>query len=243
VTLSSRVRSSPALRRAAFGVSCARAALRSGTAFDLALAVAHFSDWSTSLDPGHDPLTDERPWITFPALRFLEKVVHGGMSVFEFGSGGSTVFFTRRARRVVAVEHDARWREVVVARLAALRLRTAEIHLRPPEPATPGEVGDPDAYLSDLPGSFRSYARAIDEYPEQSFDLVLVDGRSRPSCVKHACPRVAPGGFLLLDNSERAGYARAHQMMEDRGWARTDLAGPGPYNLYFWNSTVWRRPS
>ena len=47
------------------------------------------------------------PWLSMPALAFLEERMPSGLSVLEYGSGNSTLWWSRRAARVVSVEHDA----------------------------------------------------------------------------------------------------------------------------------------
>ncbi|PZS10133.1 MAG: FkbM family methyltransferase, partial [Chloroflexi bacterium] len=44
------------------------------------------------------------PWFSYPALAWLDAVVTGSERVFEFGSGNSTVWFSRRVAEVVSVE-------------------------------------------------------------------------------------------------------------------------------------------
>ncbi|MBI5865097.1 MAG: hypothetical protein HZB38_11440 [Planctomycetes bacterium] len=55
-------------------------------------SLRYYGAWKASLD-GASALDDERPWITFAATRFLERAVRPGSRVFEWGSGGSTLFF------------------------------------------------------------------------------------------------------------------------------------------------------
>jgi hypothetical protein len=67
-------------------------------------------------------------------------------------------------------------------------------------------------YLSEKPGwqgrSFQRYASTIDAEPGQ-FDLIVVDGRARGACLKHAIKKLAPGGMILFDNSGRSRYREA----------------------------------
>ena len=44
--------------------------------------------WIRSLLPGHNPLNDKFPWITFKAKAWMESYLRPNMSVFEYGSGG-----------------------------------------------------------------------------------------------------------------------------------------------------------
>ena len=207
-----------------------------------------YSRWRVSLRPGATPLQDHCPWITFAAREFLEARLRPAMRVFEYGAGGSTLFFCKLQCDVRTVEHDPAWADVTKQALLKNNLSAANLQLRPPEP-DPDYVGkdpsDLDGYISssaDFKGfSFRNYAGAIDGLGE--FDLVMVDGRARPSCFKTAFPKVAPGGLLLLDNAERLHYRGIHDRLNASGWKFRDFPGPGPYNTYFWQTCVWERPA
>jgi len=49
------------------------------------------------------------PWITYPAFRQLQRTVRPDAKVFEFGCGGSSLWWASRAAEVTSVEHDAAW--------------------------------------------------------------------------------------------------------------------------------------
>src|SRR4030095_1446538 len=59
------------------------------------------------------PVELELPWFSYGAIEFLENYLQNETRVFEFGSGGSTLFFAQRAQSVVAVEDNAHWCELV----------------------------------------------------------------------------------------------------------------------------------
>jgi predicted O-methyltransferase YrrM len=46
------------------------------------------------------------------------------------------------------------------------------------------------------------YAKRIDEFPDDAFDLVLLDGEDRDSCIRAAARKVQCGGFVVLDNAD-----------------------------------------
>src|SRR2546422_3046256 len=49
----------------------------------------------------HSPSTPQRnrfPWMVFKAVRWLDSYLNSEMNVFEYGTGGSTVFVARRGR-------------------------------------------------------------------------------------------------------------------------------------------------
>lgn len=211
-------------------------------------AVRNFRRWSRALRPGASALADGAPWIPFAARDFLEKALRPEMRVCEYGSGGSTLFFASRVRELVSVEHDALWAEKVSAVMAAHRGAAWTLNLQVPQPE-PGAAGradsDPDGYVSSgvaFTGcSLRNYATAIDAFPDGHFDVVLVDGRARPSCTKHALPKLRAGGLLILDNAERESYRTCHELPAALGWPCRDYFGPGPYVSYFWRATIWQK--
>jgi hypothetical protein len=222
------------------------------------------ADWLASHAPGRAPLQAGIPWVTFPALDRLRHALPRAARVLEWGSGGSTLFFARRAASLVSIEHDGSWHERVVAAMAELQsaagpaeaaLRLArhgaascrlDLHHVPPGPAQ-GAV--PEAWRSGRPElegrSLEAYVRKIEAWPDGSFDLVLVDGRARPGCVGAAVPKVAAGGAILLDNADYERYAPALADLRAgplRDWEEQDLSGPGPFSAQVgWGAILWRR--
>lgn len=51
------------------------------------------------------------PWITFDSLEFLNKIVKPQHSVFEYGSGSSSIWWLTKlnAGNLHSVEHDKQW--------------------------------------------------------------------------------------------------------------------------------------
>ena len=96
--------------------------------------IGYVSRWRASLDPGRNALADHMPWISFAAVDFLENVLNGNMVVFEYGAGGSTLFFAKRVKRVVSVEHDPGWYREVVREIEKQHIGNCEVQLLEPTP-------------------------------------------------------------------------------------------------------------
>lgn len=222
---------------------------RHGDSLRWSRLVADYAAWRDNETRGSEPLSDGRAWITYGATAFLESRLKPSMRVFEYGAGGSTIFIAARVGQVVSVEHDGIWVRQVQETAARLGLENATIlHVEAPvmpEPAARA-AGDPNGYVSAdaqcVDRHFRTYAGAIDRYPDGAFHFILIDGRARPSCFKHALPKLAAGGVIMLDNAERPHYAYIRNTLDALGWARLDFAGAGPYNQYFWKTTFWIQP-
>lgn len=155
------------------------------------------------------PLNTGTPWMVFDAIDFLRQSLPAAPQIFEYGSGGSTLFWLRCGAQLVSVEHDPRWFPVVQRRVGTCDRFDYRFAAAEPDPAAL-DPSDPEQYASDDPlyagQSFRNYVCQIDSFPDQFFDLVVVDGRARPSCLAHAAPKVKRGGLLILDNADRHYY-------------------------------------
>lgn len=213
--------------------------------------VRAYPRWRKSVSRGVDTVTLRLPWINYAAIDCLAERLRPGDRVFEYGCGGSTLFFLDLGLRVISVEHEEEWLSRVRELANTGDAATAwQGFLRQPRAGagvpSPRDLADIDGYRSAnrrfAEFSFEDYAGAIDTFPDAHFDLVLVDGRARPSCVKHSARKVRPGGLLLLDNTERSYYLdRSPACLP--GWRKVlDSFGPTPTQSHFTRCTVWQRP-
>jgi hypothetical protein len=172
----------------------------------------HVFRWIRTLD--NDYLINNKcPWIVFDAIDHLNSIDLNHACIFEYGSGGSTLFWLEKNAFVVSIEHDPSWYRLMKKEL--IHAMNIDYRLVIPEPdyarsSIRPDYSDPDQYLSsgDEHGkcNYVSYTRQIDEFPDQYFDVVLIDGRARPSCIKHSAEKVKVGGMLIIDDSDRTYY-------------------------------------
>lgn len=212
------------------------------------MAVRDLLAWTSSVLPRSGDPKLPTPWLTFACLRWLESHVRSDMDVFEWGSGGSTLYFAPRVRSLVSVEHDQDWHATVDAWLRRRGISHVRLVLQPPEDAgaTPREQAtrlfqsSDAAYRDKL---FVGYVKAIDAYPQRSFDLILIDGRSRVGCLAHALDKVKAGGAIVFDNSDDPRCAAAISALDVEAWTIAHFEGPGPRSLWpaFWRTSVLRR--
>ncbi len=157
------------------------------------------------------------PWISFEALDFVQGYLkeRRDLRIFEYGSGGSTLFWLNlEIDNCVSIEHDPDWFDVIRKRATIYQNKALDYRLVLPELIAgnldANDPANPEFYLSTAPifanHSFYRYATQIDEFPDAYFDLILVDGRSRPACLVHSVPKVKPGGIIILDNADRDYY-------------------------------------
>lgn len=144
------------------------------------------------------------PWWTFDAVETVDAFLaaHPGARVFEWGSGASTLWLSRRGAKVTAVEHDPDWASAVGEKTAGF-----------PDTRV---IGVPAAASGEIPSGkkgfegqyFDAYVRSIRDH-EGPFDLIVIDGRAREACLLEAIPKLAPGGYILFDDTKRERYRKA----------------------------------
>jgi len=203
----------------------------------------HIRFFYKSFLPGHTALKDQVPWMAYGAYSWLGSYLKPHMTVFEYGSGGSTLFFSKRVKKVVSIEHDARWYKQVSHVLNQSGILNVEHVLSEPKQITsrPIPAYGPQSYTSArIKGmNFEGYVKGIEKYPDGNFDLVLIDGRARSSCIGHAINKVRSGGYLMLDDSDRRIYKSAMHLL--KGYERIDFCGVQPYNFRLAKTSLWKR--
>jgi hypothetical protein len=210
----------------------------------------YYKRWKKTLDRTKTSLDYGLPWFTFQAIDLVASILKPGMRVFEFGGGGSSVFFLNRNCEVYTVEHNVQWFSDI-EKYVQHGPHAASWHgyLIEPAPGNLAEkpaIGDPLHYHSKdadyASVNFKDYASRIDAFENSSFDLVLVDGRARPSCVYHAVSKIKSGGYLVLDNTERDYYLDYFNSHFAAGFTlQLDVFGPVPYIDWFHKTTVWKK--
>jgi len=157
------------------------------------------------------------PWFTYPAVAFLEPRLQKSFRVYEYGSGNSTKWFAYRVASVVSCEHDPVWYEANKASM-------------------PSNV----EYLCRPLGGVHPYAADIERY-DQDFDLVVIDGRNRVACTRHALRALSEDGVLLFDNADREKYQSAYDLLRVEGFKRLDFHGVGPIAAREWCTAIFYR--
>ncbi len=182
------------------------------------------------------------PWMNYEAVANIQKSITSNSLVFEYGSGSSTRYWISTGCKVVSVEHD----KIFFQQMKDALADKCEYKLIEPEPSALINVKShesPESYKSsDFENhSFEAYVRAIDIYPNDYFDLVVIDGRARPACIKHAVPKIKRGGILVLDNSDRYYYLKNTKSFLE-GWPEKTYKGTVRGLLHKEQTTIFYKP-
>jgi hypothetical protein len=157
------------------------------------------------------------PWYTFPALDYLARLDLSDCSVFEYGSGYSTLYYAERTKSVTAVEHHAGWfkkcKDEVLPESVNL------IH---------AEEGK---YVETLAAQ------------KQRFDVIVIDAIKRPECAEAVKNQIESFGakLVIFDNADWF-EDEAQNLADTLGWVRVPMRGFGPLNDYAWQTDFLINP-
>lgn len=159
-----------------------------------------------AIDAERNPL----PWYTYPAIEYIKQFDFSSLEVFEYGSGNSTIFWSKVADKIVSIENNYRWYETVAQKVA----QNVELKL----------IENKDSYIKE-----------IENYT--GFDIVIIDGSYRDECAKVAVKKLNPGGMILLDNADW--HVAAAKLLRDSDLIQVDMTGLGPINPYVWTTSFF----
>ncbi len=169
-----------------------------------------------SQDENGDPV----PWMTYPAIEFLKNYLTKNHEIFEFGCGASTLFFSKKVKKVVGLETNPRWLGITQNLLSQAQSNNVEITLMP------------DGLENNLYQNFPKNCG-------QKFDLIIVDSLKRFECAKNAIDGIKEGGAVILDDSERKNYKKIFDFFAEKGFEKRDFFGIAPGQLRIKNTTIF----
>ena len=126
------------------------------------------------------------PWLTPVAIEILSTYLKAEDRGIEFGSGRSTLWFARRVKHLISVEHNPLWAEKVQEMLQAEGLSNVGYFLKSADP--------------NIETSGADYVAAAAQAEDASLDFALIDGVFRDGCALAVLDKIKPGGMVVIDN-------------------------------------------
>ncbi len=145
--------------------------------------------------------SQEVPWYTYSFLAFLEDRLYNINTIFEYGSGASTIFFDKIGKEVSFVENNQKWYNKVIQKVSNAK--------------------------GILEEDLEKYPRAIGSF-DKKYDLIIIDGQRRKQCTLEALKYLNKDGVLILDNSDRIYYGKIFCIMEKEGFKSLTFSGHYP---------------
>ena len=120
-------------------------------------------------------------WMSMEERNLISKYLHYNKVMLEWGSGGSTHFFSRYVDKYISIEHDPEWFNKVGKCKAERYLVKNNL------PRTiPTKVEE-----------FLDYINYVDIL-NKKYDLVLIDGRARPYCAQKVIPYLNKEAIVFI---------------------------------------------
>lgn len=168
----------------------------------------------SAIDQDGNPIA----WVTYSFIDFIKDRINKEHDIFEFGSGNSTLFYARLAKSVYSVEHDKEWFE----KSSGIRLPNVNM-----------------IHCDLTPGGDYSKSAGI---TGRKFHMIIVDGRDRVNCCKQAIHSLTADGVVVLDDSERAEYAEAHDFFKKNGFKYLPFSGIAPGVIISKYTSIFYKP-
>lgn len=151
------------------------------------------------------------PWYTYPAIEYIKQFDFSDKTVFEFGSGNSTLFWANRCLRAISIEDNSEWFD----KMKPVLSKNVDYRF------------------------FREkseYVKSISECPGE-FDIIIIDGNHRYECAIEALKKLKDDGIIILDNSDW--HQKTAELLRDADLIEVDMSGFGPINGYTWTTSFF----
>jgi tRNA/tmRNA/rRNA uracil-C5-methylase (TrmA/RlmC/RlmD family) len=175
------------------------------------------------------------PW---SVMQWLNTTLNDKMRVFEWGSGGSTIYMAKRVASIISVEHDREWVTVTKQEAKLHSLTNIEFVHHPFEIGKQASIFS-SGHVEHQGEDYEKYCRSIEDFEDESFDLVVIDGRARMGCLQIAKNKVRIGGYIVVDDTDRARYQKNLTTMNT--FDRIEISGAGPYAGITHKTSIFKR--
>ena len=178
----------------------------------------------------------EKPWLSPATIGILDECLNSTMIGLEYGSGRSTLFFSKRLKQLVSIEHHQEWYDLVSRELNDEGIKNVN-YLRIEAGQSESKKDIEERYKSDYiedNQNYSDYYNKVSDFSNSYFDFILIDGRARVECSIRAIPKLKSGGIFILDNSERRRYEIVHKELSN--WKRINTTSG------LTDTTIWFKP-
>jgi len=133
------------------------------------------------------------PYMSTEEISFIEKHLKPNDSMLEWGSGGSTIHFSKLVAKIYSIEHDKNW----FNKVDYIKPENVEYYfVKQNSPRTRPTKQE----------EFIDYINFIDEIGVAKYDVVFVDGRARKFCALKALDYVDQNSKVIIHDWERPIY-------------------------------------
>lgn len=159
--------------------------------------------------------TNEEPWMTRDSINWLYNYIlnesNKSIKLLEYGCGSSTAYFLSLGIEVTSIEHHEMWFTDVNTKLDKNNIKMHWIPYLIKSKKEGNDEGTDGEYYDD-------YVNHINKL--STFDIIIIDGRCRSSCIKNSIHHLNDGGLFIVDNAERKQYKKAIDTYIPDSWKK-----------------------
>ena len=140
-------------------------------------------------------------------LSYLDKT----KTIFEWGSGNSTIFFAKYCKNIYSVEHDVHWLNLVSEMCFERDLSNVGLIFQPRKGPHISFTNGYSKLIDDQRSeNFENYIKAIDKIKDpETFDFFILDGRARVECAEYCLRRCNENTIVFMQEFYRERYYQA----------------------------------
>lgn len=153
------------------------------------------------------------PWWAYSLTDFLKAKLRKYWTVFEWGSGNSTLFLSQHVQNVISLEHNRDWYEKMNHYLP----QNVELKYCP----------------LDYDGDYCSSILT----EKEKFDLIVIDGRDRIRCAINAVKKLKSNGVIIWDDTDSPHYKQGIDYLKKEGFKQLELSSV-TYQLIGWKQVT-----
>lgn len=156
------------------------------------------------------------PWMNYSVIEFLKQRLNKNMVLFEYGSGYSTLFFSKLVKKVVSVECNKDWYELISKEGLNENIISLYQEL-------------------DYDGK---YCTKINE-TDDKYQVVVIDGRDRIRCAINAVKNLSEDGVIIFDDTHRERYIEGCDCLLKIGFKKLDFEGLKPIGFSLHKTSIF----
>jgi hypothetical protein len=151
------------------------------------------------------------PLMTDEEINKVTYYLKKDFDMFEWGSGGSTLYFSKFVKKYISVEHDDEWYKVVGDIIKKQNIKNVEYYNIKPNTKLYYFL-DLTSYKNKfeedwnitinkktiVPIFYKSYINFITKLNIDRFDTILIDGRARLYCAISALPYMDKDSIMFI---------------------------------------------
>ncbi len=164
---------------------------------------------------GRETIKRGVPWLTAESILRLDVLLTKDMRVLEFGSGGSTLFFSKRCKSVDSYESDKTWYNKIFRIVESRKLENVNM-------------------------TFFKKRNLQSKFSKGEYDCILIDNAVKVAKRDTILDMLMPitSKLLILDNySSEKGFPLSSKLSVDEFMSMYSLEG---YRAETYNSVFWK---